>query len=195
MYKEHNKKCRALISIDFTESTVEKFDTSLSHLQEFIKYRSGTDNILLHDVNSQLIHDFDFYLKTVRKCQHNSSLKHLKNLKKIICIALANDWIKKDPFYGIQFKHEETNIEFLTQEELERLIHEEFALPRLAVVRDVFVFYCFTGLDFIDVQQLTPNHLIKDNSGAMWMLKNSMKAGAATLSIDDLKTVFPVSLN
>jgi len=106
------------------------------------------------------IRDFDFYLKTVRKCQHNSSLKHLKNLKKIIRIALANDWMKKDPFYGIQFKHEEKNIEFLTQEELERLIHKEFSVQRLAQVRDIFVFCSFTGLAFMDVQQLTHSHLV-----------------------------------
>jgi len=177
VYKEHNKKCRALIGIDYTESTVEKFDTSLSHLQEFIKYKSGTDDIFLNDVNAQFIHDFDFYLKTVRKCQHNSCLKHLKNLKKVIRIALANEWMKKDPFYGIHFKFEETNIEFLTQEELETLIHKEFTVQRLALVRDVFVFCCFTGLAFIDVQQLTPNHLIKDNNGAMWIRKNRQKTG------------------
>ena len=177
VYKEHNRKCRALIGIDFTESTVEKFDTSLSHLQEYIKYRCGTEDILLNEINAQFIHDFDFYLKTVRKCQHNSSLKHLKNLKKIIRIALANDWIKKDPFYGIQFKHEETNIEFLTQEELERLIHKVFPVQRLAQVRDIFVFCCFTGLAFVDVQQLTPNHLIKDNNGAMWIRKSRQKTG------------------
>ena len=177
VYKEHNRKCRALIGIDFTESTVEKFDTSLSHLQEYIKSKCGTEDILLNEINAQFIHDFDFYLKTVRKCQHNSSLKHLKNLKKIIRIALTNDWIKKDPFYGIQFKHEETNIEFLTQEELERLIHKEFPVQRLAQVRDVFVFCCFTGLAFVDVQQLTPNHLIKDNNGAIWIRKSRQKTG------------------
>ncbi|KAA6309106.1 Tyrosine recombinase XerC, partial [termite gut metagenome] len=172
VYREHNKKCRALIGIDYTESTVEKFDTSLSHLREYIKYRIGSEDILLSDVNGQFIGDFDFYLKTVRKCQHNSSLKHLKNLKKIIRIALANDWIKKDPFYGIQFKQEETNVEFLSQEELETVIHKEFSLPRLTQVRDIFTFCCFTGLAFIDVQQLTPAHLIKDNNGAIWIRKN-----------------------
>ena len=177
IYKEHNKKCRALIGIDFTKSTVEKFDTSLSHLQEYIDYRCGTDDILLSDVNGQFINDFDFYLKTVRKCQQNTSLKHLKNLKKIVRIALANDWIRKDPFFGIQFKREEINIEFLTHEELETLIHKEFAVKRLELVRDIFVFCCFTGLAFIDVQQLTPNHLVKDNNGAMWIRKNRQKTG------------------
>jgi site-specific recombinase XerD len=154
---------------------VEKFDTSLTRLQEYIKHKCGTDDILLNEVNTQFINDFDFYLKTVQKCQHNSSLKHLKNLKKIIRIALANDWIRKDPFYGIQFKHEETNIEFLTQEELEHLIHKEFPVQRLAQVRDIFVFCSFTGLAFADVQQLTPNHLIKDNNGAMWIRKARQK--------------------
>jgi hypothetical protein len=91
VYREHNKKCRALIGIDFTESTVEKFDTSLSHLQEYMKQSYGKDDIPLLEVNAQFINDFDFYLKTVRKCRQNSSLKHLKNLKKITRIALANE--------------------------------------------------------------------------------------------------------
>jgi site-specific recombinase XerD len=177
VYNEHNKKCRALIGIDFTKSTVEKFDTSLSHLQEYLKYSYGKDNILLNEVNAKFIQDFDFYLKTVRKCQQNSSLKHLKNLKKVIRIALANDWIRKDPFFGIQFKHEETNIEFLSHEELEALIHKEFSIQRLEQVRDIFVFCCFSGLAFVDVQQLTPNHLVKDNNGAMWIRKSRQKTG------------------
>jgi integrase len=85
--------------------------------------------------------------------------------------------MKKDPFYGIQFKHEETNIEFLTQEELETLIDKEFSISRLAQVRDTFVFCTFTGLFFIDVKQLTRNHLIKDNNGAMWIRKSRQKTG------------------
>jgi site-specific recombinase XerD len=177
VYREHNQKCRALIGIDYTKSTVDKFDTSLARLQEYIKSRNGKDDISLSEVNAQFIRDFDFYLKTVRKCQHNSSLKHLKNLKKIIRIAMANDWIKKDPFYGIRFKFEETNIGFLTHEELEELIHKEFSVQRLEQVRDIFVFCCFSGLAFADVQLLTPNHLLKDNNGALWIRKNRQKTG------------------
>lgn len=177
VYREHNKKCRALIGIDYSRSTVEKFDTSLSHLIEYIQYRYGKDDILLSELNSQFVTDFDFYLKTVRKCQNNSSIKHLKNLKKVARIALANDWIKKDPFFGIQFKHEETHVEFLTQEELERIMNKEFELPRLELVRDIFVFCSFTALAFIDVKNLTPDHLMKDNNGALWIRKPRQKTG------------------
>lgn len=177
VYREHNKKCRALIGIDYSRSTVEKFDTSLSHLIEYIQYQYGKDDILLSELNGQFVTDFDFYLKTVRKCQNNSSIKHLKNLKKVVRIALANDWIKKDPFFGIQFKHEETHVEFLTQEELERIMNKEFELPRLELVRDIFVFCSFTALAFIDVKNLTPDHLMKDNNGALWIRKPRQKTG------------------
>ena len=177
VYREHNKKCRALIGIDYSRSTVEKFDTSLSHLIEYIQYQYGKDDILLSELNGQFVTDFDFYLKTVRKCQNNSSIKHLKNLKKVVRIALANDWIKKDPFFGIQFKHEETHVEFLTQVELERIMTKEFELPRLELVRDIFVFCSFTALAFIDVKNLTPDHLMKDNNGALWIRKPRQKTG------------------
>lgn len=177
VYREHNKKCRALIGIDYSRSTVEKFDTSLSHLIEYIQYQYGKDDILLSELNGQFVTDFDFYLKTVRKCQNNSSIKHLKNLKKVVRIALANDWIKKDPFFGIQFKHEETHVEFLTQEELEKIMNKEFELPRLELVRDIFVFCSFTALAFIDVKNLTPDHLMKDNNGALWIRKPRQKTG------------------
>lgn len=177
VYREHNKKCRALIGIDYSRSTVEKFDTSLSHLIEYIQYQYGKDDILLSELNGLFVTDFDFYLKTVRKCQNNSSIKHLKNLKKVVRIALANDWIKKDPFFGIQFKHEETHVEFLTQEELERIMNKEFELPRLELVRDIFVFCSFTALAFIDVKNLTPDHLMKDNNGALWIRKPRQKTG------------------
>lgn len=176
-YQEHNEKCRALIGIDFTLSTVEKFDTSLSHLREYIRHQYHQDDILLSEVDGQFVREFDFYLKTVRKCQQNSSIKHLKNLKKITRIAQANDWMKKDPFLGIQFKHEETNVEFLTQDELSKLMNKELTISRLAQVRDIFVFCCFTGLAFIDVQQLSREHIVRDNNGASWIRKNRQKTG------------------
>lgn len=88
---------------------------------------------------------------------------------------MANDWIKKDPFYGIHFKQEEVNVEFLSREELDVLMNKEFTIKRLEQVRDIFVFCCFTALAFVDVQQLSREHLIKDNNGALWIRKARQK--------------------
>lgn len=175
VYAEHNEKCRALIGKEYTESTVIKFETSTNRLKEYIRSCYHRDDIMLAELDGQFIRDFDFWLKTEKHCQSNSALKHLKNLKKVVRIALANDWIKKDPFYGIHFKQEEVNVEFLSREELDILMNKEFAIKRLEQVRDIFVFCCFTALAFVDVQQLSREHLIKDNSGALWIRKARQK--------------------
>ena len=175
VYAEHNEKCRALIGKEYTESTVTKFDTSINRLKEYIRSCYHCDDIMLAELDGQFIRDFDFWLKTDKHCQNNSALKHLKNLKKVVRIALANDWIKKDPFYGIRFKQEEVNVEFLSREELDILINKEFTIKRLEQVRDIFVFCCFTALAFVDVQQLSREHLIKDNNGALWIRKTRQK--------------------
>lgn len=175
VYAEHNEKCRALIGKEYTESTVTKFDTSINRLKEYIRSCYHRDDIMLAELNGQFIRDFDFWLKTEKHCQNNSALKHLKNLKKVVRIALANDWIKKDPFYGIHFKQDEVNVEFLSREELDVLMNKEFTIKRLEQVRDIFVFCCFTALAFVDVQQLSREHLIKDNNSALWIRKARQK--------------------
>ena len=175
VYAEHNEKCSALIGKEYTESTVTKFDTSINRLKEYIRSCYHRDDIMLAELDGQFIRDFDFWLKTDKHCQNNSALKHLKNLKKVVRIALANDWIKKDPFYGIHFKQEEVNVEFLSREELDVLMNKEFTIKRLEQVRDIFVFCCFTALAFVDVQQLSREHLIKDNNGALWIRKARQK--------------------
>ena len=175
VYAEHNEKCRALIGKEYTESTVTKFDTSINRLKEYIRSCYHRDDIMLAELDGQFIRDFDFWLKTDKHCQNNSALKHLKNLKKVVRIALANDWIKKDPFYGIHFKQEEVNVEFLSREELDVLMNKGFTIKRLEQVRDIFVFCCFTALAFVDVQQLSREHLIKDNNGTLWIRKARQK--------------------
>ncbi len=78
----------------------------------------------------------------------------MNNFKKIIRLAVANGWIERDPFYNYKVKFKWVDREFLSPEELQRLVDLEINWPRIAVVRDMFVFCCYTGLAYIDVQKL-----------------------------------------
>ena len=175
IYAEHNDRCEKLIGKDFTRSTVDKFKTSISHLKEFLGKQYGKKEIPLTEVNGEFIRNFDFFLKTEKDCCQNSTIKHLKNLKKIVRIALANEWMKKDPFFGFQFKQEEVHVEFLTQEEVNILIEKEFPIHRLQQIKDIFLFCCFTGLAFKDVQLLKAEHLVNGVQGEMWIRKARQK--------------------
>ena len=160
VFEDHNDKCRALIGKEYVEGTVRKFDTTLLYLKQFLKQRYRKDDIPLPEINQEFVRDFEFFLKTEKSCQNNSALKHIKNFRKVIRIAIGNDWIKRDPFFGLRFKAEEVNVDFLSNDELKRIRQKKITIPRLERIRDIFVFCCFTGLAFVDVSQLTAEDLI-----------------------------------
>ena len=90
-------------------------------------------------------------------------------------MALAKESMRKDPFYGYKMAQDETDPVFLTYPELQSVMEKEFTIPRLELVRDIFVFSCFTGLAFADVSTLTKNNLMQDNNGDWWIRKGRIK--------------------
>lgn len=145
VFMEHNERCRKLAGKDMSPTTVMRYETSYRHTQEFIQFSYSKDDVYLEEVNHQFIKDYEFFLKTERNCNHNSATKYLKNFKKIIRIALANEWIRKDPFANIKFHLEEVERDFLEDHELKKLMEKKFEIKRLEVIRDAFVFLLLGG--------------------------------------------------
>lgn len=175
IFKEHNERCAMLAGKDMSPATVERYETCYRHTQEFIRSASGKEDILLEDVNHKFIADYEFFLKTERNCCHNTATKYLKNFKKIIRIALVNEWITKDPFANIKFHLDEVEPDFLEDHEIHKIIEKPIAIERLAIVRDTFIFCCFSGLAFSDVKGLKQEHIATDNNGALWIRKRRQK--------------------
>lgn len=173
--QEHNDQCRALVGTDYALITVRPYLSCRRYLAELIRQRYGKEDLPLTEVNGELVRAFAFYLKTEKGCQQNTVIRYMKCLKKITNLACANDWMAKDPFLGIRFHEKEVVREFLTMDELQTIYHKEFPLERLTLVRDVFIFAAFTGLAFIDVQQLAPEHIVRDNNGNLWIRKPRQK--------------------
>lgn len=173
--QEHNDQCRALVGTDYALITVRRYESCRRYLAELIRQRYGKEDLPLAEVNGELVRAFAFYLKTEKGCQQNTVIRYMKCLKKITNLARANDWMAKDPFLGIRFHEKEVVREFLTMDELQTIYRKEFPLERLTLVRDVFIFAAFTGLAFIDVQQLAPEHIVRNNNGNLWIRKPRQK--------------------
>ena len=144
--QEHNDQCRALVGKDYTLITVRRYESCKRYLAELIKQKYGKEDLPLTEVNGELVRAFEFYLKTEKSCQQNTVIRYMKCLKKITNLALANEWITKDPFVGIKFHEKEVIREFLTMDELLTIYHKDFPLERIRIVRDVFIFAAMTGL-------------------------------------------------
>ena len=175
VFRAHNEKCRALSGISLAPGTVIRYETSLRLTEAFLRTTYKKEDCYLDEITHQFVEDYDFYLRTVRRCCHNTTTKYLLNFKKIIRIALAKGWMKKDPFAQVHFHFEPVEREFLEKQELKVLLNKEITITRLAQIRDIFCFCCLTGLAFMDVQQLKPEHLVADIHGKIWIRKARQK--------------------
>ena len=127
------------------------------------------DDIILKEIRYSFITDLKHFLKVTRKCNHNSSQKYIRKFRKIINNAIKNNWLDKDPFKSYRVKLKDTKRVFLTREELQALEVVKLPIKRLEQVRDVFIFCCYTGLSYVDVEKLTPGHLAKGHDGELWV--------------------------
>ena len=175
VFRAHNEKCRALIGINFAPDTVLRYETCLRLIEEFMRNTYKKEDCYLEEVTKQFVEEFEFYLKTIRKCCHNTTTKYLANFKKIIRIALSNGWMKRDPFAQIRFHLDAVEREFLEKQELKTLLNKNISVPRLAQIRDIFCFCCLTGLAFSDVKQLKSEHLVTDINGMIWIRKTRQR--------------------
>ena len=132
-------------------------------------------DFLLSEMSQQFVEDYMFWLLTKKECSHNTSTKYLKNFKKIILLALAKGWLKKDPFAEYKFTLEAVERDFLEDSEIQKLLSKEITISRLAQVRDTFIFCCFTGLAFSDVKQLKSSNIVVDSNGVKWIRKARQK--------------------
>ncbi len=170
-FREHNEQSRALIGIDYVDITVRRYECCARYLEEFIREKYGQDDLLLREINGEFVRGFEFFMKTAKRCQQNTVIRYMKCFKKIINLAIANEWITRNPFTGIKFHEVPVNKEFLTMDEINTMMNKQFSIKRLEIVRDVFCFCAMTGMAFIDVYNLRREHIVKDNDGNWWIRK------------------------
>ncbi len=175
IFQDHNDRMQKLVGKEFAPGTLGRYITCLSHTQEFLKWKFKTSDIDIKKIDYAFLNDFEFYLRTEKSCNNNSAVKYLKNFGKIIRICLANGWMERDPYLNYHSKFNEVTREFLNEREIESLIKKDFNNERISLVRDIFLFSCFTGLAYIDTKQLTQNNINLGLDGNKWIFTKRQK--------------------
>ena len=180
IFQEHNRKIKELVGQEYAPGTLERYETSLKHTKDFIFWKYNITDINIEKIDHSFITEYEFYLRSERKCANNTAVKYIKNFHKIINQCLANGWLNKDPFANYKAKVKEVVRDFLSEAEIEQMMNKEFVSERLELVRDIFVFSCFTGLAYIDVKQLTLDNISLGIDGDKWIFKNRQKTDTAS---------------
>lgn len=180
IFKEHNSKIKELLGIEYAPGTLERYETSLKHTSNFLFWKYNITDINIDKIDHAFITDYEFYLRTVRKCANNTAVKYIKNFNKIIKLCLANDWLDKNPFANYKSKVKEVERVYLSEAEIQNIINKDFKTERLSLVRDIFLFSCFTGLAYIDVKKLTKSHISIGIDGDKWIFTHRQKTETAS---------------
>jgi site-specific recombinase XerD len=203
IFKDHNNKIKELIGNEYAPGTLERYNTSLKHTINFLEWKYKISDIEISKIDHAFITEYEFYLRSVRKCCNNTAIKYIKNFNKIIKICLANDWLDKNPFANYKSKVKEVERVYLSEGEIQNIINKDFKNDRLSLVRDIFLFSCFTGLAYIDVKNLTKSHISIGIDGDKWIFTHRQKTESAskipilsvTQMIIDKYTDHPQSVN
>jgi site-specific recombinase XerD len=180
IFEEHNNKIKELLGIEYAPGTYERYQTSLKHTKDFLNWKYNISDIDITKIDHAFITDYEFYLRSIRKCANNTAVKYIKNFNKIIKLCLANDWLDKNPFANYKSKVKEVERVYLSEGEIQNIINKDFKTERLSLVRDIFLFSCFTGLAYIDVKNLTKSHISIGIDGNKWIFTHRQKTESAS---------------
>lgn len=160
---------------DLKWSTLKHYYVTQRYLMKFLEAQFNTTDIYLHQLDYKFVKDFEVYLRNHKPKDHqkamnnNGVMKHIIRLKKMVNLAQNLRWIDNDPFATYKLKMQKVNREQLSDKELADLEEKNLTIERLAMVRDMFVFCCYTGLSYVDVMSLTPSHIVAGSDGERWI--------------------------
>lgn len=165
----HNEQMRSRLGVDYAIATLKKYEVTKNKLIRFLKSEDIKD-IRLKDLTRKFIADFDIYMKLKEGNDQNTTTKHCKNLKTMANLAVFNGWLEKTPFDGYKTPYKIKEKVFLSLEELKLLEEKHFKINRLELVKDLFLFQCFTGLAFADMEKLVGKDISVGIDGSKWII-------------------------
>jgi len=166
----HNEQFKLKVGSDFSEYTYRHYKVTHAKVKAFLKHKYKKSDIRLDDLNHSFVTSFELYLKTHDLCAHNTTMKHIVKLKKIINLAIFNEWINHNPFSNFKCSMKPTNRGYLSPSELQTLQQKTFTIPRLQKVLDIFIFCCYTGLSWSDAEKLTTSDIKLGIDGEKWII-------------------------
>lgn len=149
--------------------TYLRYKLTRNRLAEFMQARYRLPDMAVKELHPRFATDFDRWLRMNYRLTNNSTMKLMRQLKTMLHVGYLNGWSKNDPLAGYKLHFEKVDRGYLTDEELDRLANKIFAMKRLEVIRDLFLFSCYTGLAYIDLKHLSADMLRRWPDGNLWI--------------------------
>lgn len=160
---------KLVLSQDYGQESYFRYKVCRKRLQEFLQDIYKMRDIPLRDIDKRFLDKLYLWLRSERKLNNNTAVKFMHRFSSIYKKARDNGWVVGDPFKLQNLHLDKVDRGYLTTDEIARIQTKEFESQRLERVRDIFLFSCYTGLAYIDVYNLSEEHLKEWADGSMWI--------------------------
>ena len=176
-YAKHMELQKARIGKDYAQNSWGANLTTCNHVKNYVQQIMGKPDVYIGELDFNFIEGFHAYLTgKVGHCINNAS-KHIERVRAVIALFIKRGMIDKDPFVAYKAKRQVVEATYLTAEEIRLIEAKVFDIERLTQVRDTFIFSCYTGLAYIDLQQLCSDDIQTGPDGKLWIVKHRQKTG------------------
>ena len=158
-------------------STFTKYRIGCAYVGEFLQSHYRVKDIALKELSLPFITNYETFLRIDKQLKINSAMVFVRNLRAMIFRAIDNEWLVKDPFRRYEYKNKETTREILTKEEIHLLMETPITRKHMGLVRDLYLFCCFTGLAFIDLYNLKEENIKTFFDDGEWIVIHRQKTG------------------
>ena len=187
VYAQYNEDYEKLYKAGMRSwGSLRRYRCVYRHLQEFLQSRYHVNDISLKELNPAFITDFEAFLRTDKHLCENSLSVYMLPLRTMVFRAIDNGWLTRDPFHDYKVPKVETTRGFLTKEEIHLLMNAELKRKTMQLIRDLYLFCCFTGLSFADLKNLKEEHIQTFFDDSEWIMIDRQKTGVrATIKLLD----------
>ena len=175
LFEQHNAEFEKKVGHSRAQGTFTRYRTVCNHIREFLPHTYKREDIPLKELNLTFINDFEYFLRTEKKCCTNTVWGYMIVLKHIVSIARNDGRLPFNPFAGYINSPENVDRGYLTQTEIQTLMNAPMKNTTHELVRDLFVFSVFTGLAYSDVKNLTADLLQTFFDGNLWIITRRKK--------------------
>ena len=169
LFDLHIKQLEARIGVDYAKATVVKYRSSRKNLVLFLKQKLKVKDIEVSKVDRKTVAQLDQFLRGELKFSNNYVNKVMEQIRKAYKLGIVYEYVQHNPFDMITFKKTETAKEFLSKDELNRLLSFNSDSKRMNETRDVFLFLCFTGLSHADARKASIHDLKIGSDNNTWL--------------------------
>ena len=176
---EFCKEYKTRVDVDRTIHSLLRYQTLRRDLSLFVCQNYKVRDIPLAELDQSFAEKFAAYLKHLKGLADTTVSIEIKSLKHIIKKAFNDGQTDKNPFAYYYYVAEQPEIEYLTEEDINRLINGKVRQQRQDRTRDMFLFCCFTGLSYADLAKLTYDELTQTPDGEWWITSIRQKTKVA----------------